>query len=187
MTDVLNPEQRHKCMSRIRSKNTKPEMLVRKFLFAHGFRYRINVKSLPGTPDIVLKKYQTVILINGCFWHGHDGCKYSVLPKTNVDFWKNKIEGNKKRDLLKYREIRNLGWHVIQLWECQLKSKVRMETLVGLEYTLNYIFLQNHGVRSYPELMIEDVQAAEEKIEYKVGNRNDKFEAVKKDEDNIGK
>lgn len=95
MTDVLNPEQRHNCMSRIRSKDTKPEMLVRKYLFAHGFRYRVNVKSLPGTPDIVLKKYQTVIFINGCFWHGHEGCKYFILPKTNVDFWSNKIEGNK--------------------------------------------------------------------------------------------
>lgn len=81
MTDVLNPEQRHNCMSRIRSKDTKPEMLVRKYLFAHGFRYRVNVKSLPGTPDIVLKKYQTVIFINGCFWHGHEGCKYFILQK----------------------------------------------------------------------------------------------------------
>mgnify|MGYP002591532837 CR=1 FL=1 len=91
MADVLTSEQRRKCMSRIRSKNTKPEIIIRKFLFAHGFRFRINVKRLPGTPDIVLRKYQTVIFVNGCFWHGHEGCRYFRLPKSNVDFWKNKI------------------------------------------------------------------------------------------------
>ena len=96
MADVLTSEQRRKCMSRIRSKNTKPEIIIRKFLFAHGFRFRINVKRLPGTPDIVLRKYQTVIFVNGCFWHGHEGCRYFRLPKSNVDFWKNKIERNKE-------------------------------------------------------------------------------------------
>ena len=87
MTDKLTPEQRHRCMSRIRSKNTRPEILVRKFLFAHGFRYRVNVRNLPGTPDIVLRRFKTVIFINGCFWHGHEGCRYYVLPKSNVEFW----------------------------------------------------------------------------------------------------
>ena len=95
MADVLTSEQRRKCMSRIRSKNTKPEIIIRKFLFAHGFRFRINVKRLPGTPDIVLRKYQTVIFVNGCFWHGHEGCRYFRLPKSNVDFWKNKMKGTK--------------------------------------------------------------------------------------------
>ena len=163
-------------MSRIRSKDTKPEMLVRKYLFAHGFRYRVNVKSLPGTPDIVLKKYQTVIFINGCFWHGHEGCKYFILPKTNVDFWSNKIEGNKKRDLIKYGQLRKLGWHVIQLWGCQLKPKVYEETLISLEYTLNHIFLLNYQVRPYPEIVIEDMQVAEPSVGYKTKKNYDMSE-----------
>ena len=125
MGDVMTPEQRHKCMARIRSKNTKPEIMVRKYLFARGFRYRKNVRRLPGTPDIVLRKYRTVIFVNGCFWHGHEGCRYSHLPKSNVEFWRNKIERNKKRDLRERVELRRMGWHVIQVWECQLKPKER--------------------------------------------------------------
>ena len=144
MADVLTPEQRRKCMSQIRSKNTKPEMIVRKYLFAHGFRFRINVKKLHGTPDIVLKKYRTVIFVNGCFWHGHEECKYYVLPKTNVNFWKSKIEGNMARDLQNRILLRKMGWHVIQLWECQLKRKHCAATLNGLLYTLNHIFLLNN-------------------------------------------
>lgn len=96
--DKLTKEQRHRCMSAIKSKNTKPELLVRKFLFSRGFRYRLNHPRLPGHPDLVLRKYRTVIFVNGCFWHGHEGCKYYVLPKTNVEFWKNKIERNRRRD-----------------------------------------------------------------------------------------
>lgn len=97
--DKMTPEQRHHCMSSIRSKNTKPEMVVRRYLFSRGFRFRVNVKRLPGTPDIVLRKYRTVIFVNGCFWHGHEGCKYFVLPKSNVEFWKDKIERNRRRDV----------------------------------------------------------------------------------------
>ena len=92
----------------------------------------VNVKKLPGTPDIVLRKYRTVIFVNGCFWHGHEGCKYYVLPKTNTEFWKEKIERNKERDLKERMQLRNMGWHVILLWECQLKSKVREQNLKGL-------------------------------------------------------
>ena len=99
MTDKLTPEQRRRCMSSIRSTDTKPEIIVRKFLFNEGFRYRLHTKKLPGSPDIVLAKYKTVIFINGCFWHGHEGCKYYVLPKTNTEFWKEKIGKNKERDL----------------------------------------------------------------------------------------
>ena len=149
MTDKLTPEQRHLCMSRIRSKNTKQEIIVRKYLFSHGFRYRDNVKRLPGTPDIVLRKYRTVIFVNGCFWHGHDGCRYFVLPKSNVDFWKAKIERNRQRDLNDRIRLRDMGWHVIQLWECQLKPKVRQRTLEGLVYTLNKMMLLNFGVKRY--------------------------------------
>lgn len=139
MADVLSKEQRHKCMSHIRDKNTKPEMLVRKYLFSLGFRYRINVKTLPGTPDIVLKKYNIVIFVNGCFWHGHVGCKYANLPKTNQLFWKQKIETNKKRDIEKQCQLRNLGWNIIQIWECELKPKSRIQTLEKLINTLNLL------------------------------------------------
>ena len=107
-------------MSHIRGKNTRPELIVRKYLFAHGFRFRVNVKKLPGTPDIVLRKYHTVIFVNGCFWHGHEGCPYFVLPKSNVEFWNNKITRNRERDLKNRIKLRDMGWHVIQLWECQL-------------------------------------------------------------------
>ena len=145
MVDVLTKEQRRKCMSNIRSKNTKPEILVRKYLFSQGIRFRVNVKKLPGTPDIVLRRYRTVIFVNGCFWHGHEGCKYYVLPKTNTEFWKEKIERNKERDLKERMQLRNMGWHVILLWECQLKSKVREQNLKGLVYTLNKIVLENYN------------------------------------------
>ena len=148
MVDKMTPEQRHYCMSRIRSKNTKPEMIVRKYLFSHGFRYRLHVRKLPGTPDIVLRKYKTVIFINGCFWHGHD-CKLSNLPKTRTEFWENKITKNIKRDELKRLQLRALGWHVIQIWECQLKPKSRNETLEGLLRTLNRILLINYGAKEY--------------------------------------
>ena len=117
MADRMSKEQRHKCMSRIKSKDTKPELIVRRYLHAHGYRYRINVKRLPGTPDIVLRKYKTVIFINGCFWHGHEGCKYFVLPKSNSQFWQRKIDRNKKRDIEKRIQLRRLGWHTITIWE----------------------------------------------------------------------
>ena len=127
--------------------------MVRRYLFSRGFRYRVNVKRLPGTPDIVLRKYRTVIFINGCFWHGHEDCPYYVLPKTNTSFWKAKIERNRERDMQKRIQLRLLGWHTIILWECQLKSKQREMTLKGLERTLNQIYLENyalHKARPYP-------------------------------------
>ncbi len=148
MTDMFSKEQRSRCMSHIRSKNTKPELIVRKYLFSRGFRYKIHVKSLPGTPDIVLPKYSTCIFINGCFWHGHEGCKYFILPKTRTDWWKAKIERNIKRDKEERIQLRDLGWHVIQVWECQLKPNKKEETLNSIEYTLNKIFLNDrHAIR----------------------------------------
>lgn len=137
----MTPEQRHQCMSHVRGRNTKPEMIVRKFLFAHKFRYRLHVNRLPGTPDIVLHKYQTVIFVNGCFWHGHNGCPLYTLPKTNTQFWQTKINRNIERDLNNRLKLRQMGWHVIQLWECQLKPKVREQHLESLLYTLNHILL----------------------------------------------
>ncbi len=167
--DKMTPEQRHRCMSSIRSKDTKPEMLVRRYLFSRGFRFRINVKRLPGPPDIVLRKYRTVIFVNGCFWHGHEGCRYFVLPKSNVDFWKDKIERNQKRDLKKRIELRDMGWHVIQVWECQLKPKEREMTLKSIEMTLNKIFLDNYAVKKmkvYREMKEERMMVAEDETEY---------------------
>lgn len=123
-------------MSRIRNKNTKPEEIVRKYLFAHGFRYRKNDVRLPGKPDIVLPKYKTVIFVNGCFWHKHEGCRYFVWPKNNADFWKKKIESNVARDIKNYHLLETLGWRVLTVWECELKQNQKEETL---ERILDYL------------------------------------------------
>jgi DNA mismatch endonuclease (patch repair protein) len=112
-------------MSRIRNKDTKPEMIVRKFLFSQGFRYRIHVKELPGKPDIVLPKYKAVIFIHGCFWHGHEGCKYFVVPKTRTEWWLKKINGNKQNDIDNIDKLKENGWNVIAIYECQLKPKLK--------------------------------------------------------------
>lgn len=121
MADVHTPETRSYNMSRIRGKDTKPEIAVRKYLFSLGFRYRKNVKKMPGSPDIVLPKYKTCIFVNGCFWHKHDGCRYFVWPKSNIEFWHNKIEGNVKRDQNNYTLLEDEGWNVIVIWECEVK------------------------------------------------------------------
>ena len=127
--DVHNKETRSYNMSRIKGRKTKPEEIVAKYLFSQGFRYRRNVKKLPGTPDIVLKKYKTVIFVNGCFWHMHEGCKYFVWPNDNSEFWKNKLLANKERDEKEKKEIEELCWKVIVVWECQLKKAERERTL----------------------------------------------------------
>ena len=132
MSDVHTKEVRSYNMSCIKNKNTKPELLVRKFLFSHGFRYRINVNNLPGHPDIVLKKYKTLIFINGCFWHGHENCRYFMLPKSNTTFWENKILNNKLRDRKNYQLLYDLGWNVIIIWECELKNYNKNYTLNSL-------------------------------------------------------
>lgn len=137
MADVHTPEQRSYNMSRICGKNTKPEELVRRYLFAQGFRYRKNDARLPGKPDIVLPKYKTVIFVNGCFWHAHEGCRYFVWPKSNVDFWKRKINGNIQRDLCNIQRLSEQGWNVIVIWECQLKKSLFDETLQHLVDQIN--------------------------------------------------
>ncbi|GAA3972626.1 very short patch repair endonuclease [Pedobacter ginsengiterrae] len=136
MADVHSKETRSYNMSRIRGKNTKPEMLVRQFLHANGFRYRLHVKDLPGKPDIVLFKYKTAIFIQGCFWHGHDQCKYYVVPKTKTDWWLSKINGNKTKDIININSLKKAGWRVIEVWECELKPKVMGTTLQTLVETL---------------------------------------------------
>ena len=190
MPDHLTIEQRHKNMSAIRGKDTKPEVLVRKYLWAHGFRYRLNHPRLPGKPDIVMRKYRTCIFVNGCFWHGHhvqmengewrmengacaqqmengewrmeneagavkdsaidisalknsDCCK---IPKTNTEFWVKKILRNKARDIEVQRKLAEMGWHSITIWECELKPKVKEQTLNSLAFTLNKIYLNDRTI-----------------------------------------
>ena len=121
MADVHTKEQRSYNMSRIKGKDTKPEMLVRRFLHANGFRYKLHDKTLPGKPDIVLPKYKTVIFIHGCFWHGHKDCKYFVVPKTRTEWWLNKINGNIANDEKAIKALKKEGWKIIMLWECDLK------------------------------------------------------------------
>ena len=122
MSDKLTPQQRSHCMSRIRGKDTKPEILVRKGLHARGFRFRLQDRKLPGRPDIVLPKYGVAIMVNGCFWHGHKGCRYATKPKSNVEFWQAKIQRNQHRDEVTSAHLEALGWHVITIWECELRS-----------------------------------------------------------------
>lgn len=135
MADNHSKEVRSMNMSHIRSKNSKPEELVRKYLFSKGFRYRKNVKTLPGCPDIVLPKYKTVIFVNGCFWHKHD-CPRFVWPSTNEEYWRPKIMGNVERDKRNLAELQQLGWTVLTVWECELKKKVIDATLDQLEKRL---------------------------------------------------
>jgi DNA mismatch endonuclease (patch repair protein) len=123
MADTHSKEERSINMSHIRSKNTKPEVLVGKYLFSRGLRYRKNVSNLPGTPDFVFKKFKTVVFVNGCFWHHHD-CGRFVWPSTNVEYWRNKIESNVKRDVENYSLLQEQGWKVLVIWECQLKKSV---------------------------------------------------------------
>lgn len=132
MADRISKEKRSWNMSHIRSKDTKPEIKVRSYLFRHGFRFRKNVSELPGTPDIVLPKYSTVIFINGCFWHHHDGCKYAYIPKTRTEFWFNKFKRNVENDIKNQKILKDTGWKVIVLWECAIKNDFNraMEALI---------------------------------------------------------
>ena len=130
MADVMTPEQRSRCMAAIKGKDTKPEMIVRKYLFSKGLRYRVNDRKLPGSPDIVLKKYKTVVFIDGCFWHGHKECKYFRLPKSNVDFWRHKIAMNIARDYANNVDLKLAGWNVIRIWECDIRTKAKREEVL---------------------------------------------------------
>lgn len=132
MADTVSKEKRSEIMSHVTGKETKPEIMVRKYLFARGLRYRKNVKQLPGTPDIVFPKYKTAVFVNGCFWHGHKGCKYSHLPSTNIEYWEKKITDNLERDERKTRELEKLGYRILIVWQCQLKPNIKIETLEAL-------------------------------------------------------
>jgi DNA mismatch endonuclease (patch repair protein) len=177
--DKLSPQQRHNNMAAIHSKDTKPEMIVRRGLWKRGFRYRLNHKRLPGHPDLVLKKYRTCIFVNGCFWHGHNVALPQVnsekgivnsecckIPKTNREFWVAKISRNQQRDIEEQRKLAEMGWHCITVWECELKPSKREDTLKSLAYTLNKIWLEDHAAirKPYPNMEEEDgmLKAAEE-------------------------
>ena len=143
MTDRLTPAQRHLVMSHIHGKGTKPELKVRQWLWRHGYRYRLNVKSVPGKPDIVMRKYRTAIFVNGCFWHGHPTC--CKIPSSNQEFWVNKIRRNQERDRHNYQLLHDNGWQVIVIWECQLKPKHIEQTMNEVELLLNDKFLSLHS------------------------------------------
>lgn len=145
MADKITRETRSRNMSKIKSKDTKPELLVRKFLFSKGLRYRLNVKNLPGKPDLVFPKYKTVVFVNGCFWHHHN-CKYGTTPKSNTAFWIEKFKKNKSRDLSNYHDLKLNGWNVIVVWECELKKNVR-------EHTLNKLYKEIKNIHGHTVLM----------------------------------
>lgn len=168
MTDVHSKETRSYNMSRIRAKDTKPELIVRKYLFSKGFRYRLNVKKLPGKPDIVFTKYKTVIFINGCFWHGHENCPKARIPKTKTEWWKAKITKNQERDRQEYAALKQQGWRVLVVWECQLKPGKRTQTLLALEATLSRQILDTY--RKFKPYILTETgfsQAAEPATSYK--------------------
>ena len=129
--DSLTKEKRSWNMSRIRSNDTTPELAVRSFLFRHGFRFRLHVKSLPGHPDIVLPKYKTVIEVRGCFWHRHPGCRQATTPSTNAEFWQEKFKRNVERDRNTEKLLKELGWNLIVVWECELKNDERLNLLIN--------------------------------------------------------
>lgn len=136
MADTVSKQKRSEIMSHVTGKETKPEIMVRKYLFARGLGYRKNVKQLPGTPDIVFPKYKTAVFVNGCFWHGHKGCKYSHLPSTNLEYWEKKIADNLERDERKTRKLEKLGYRVLIVWQCQLKPNIKIETLETLYHNI---------------------------------------------------
>ena len=198
--DKLSPQQRHRNMAAIHGKDTKPEKVVRRWLWGRGYRYRLNHKRLPGKPDIVLRKYRTCIFVNGCFWHGHklreaqseelrmkneeflESSECCKIPKTNRDFWVAKIRRNQERDLTVQHELAAMGWHSITIWECELKPKVREKTLESLAFTLNKSFLldsstqaqgdglQDRTVKRY-EIPEEEPLMAAEEIPTEYGNK----------------
>ena len=128
--DRVDSDIRSSIMSKIRSKNTKPEMIARSYLYKKGYRYRLNVKNLPGKPDIVIRKYNSVIFVNGCFWHQHKNCKTSNMPKSNTDYWKPKLEGNVKRDKKNIKELKSMDFNVFVIWECQLKNTEQLDVII---------------------------------------------------------
>ena len=167
--DIWDKNKRSECMSKIRSKNTKPELVLRKALFAKGFRYRVNVPNLPGKPDIVLPKYKTVIFLHGCFWHRHEGCKYAYTPKTNTKFWIDKITSNVKRDKTNLQKLIALDWNIITVWECEIRH-THKHNLTPLIDRVEAEILENQpkkiSLKFYEQRENEDLMVAEEIVKY---------------------
>lgn len=130
MSDTLSPPERSERMSRIRNKNSDPEMKLRRLIHSMGFRYRLHVKGLPGTPDLVFPSRRAIIFMHGCFWHRHEGCKLARLPKSKLDYWQPKLEANKTRDLMQQQQLRDLGWRLLVVWECEMVYTERVATIV---------------------------------------------------------
>ena len=167
--DIWDKEKRSEVMSKIRSKNTRPEMILRKALFARGFRYRVNDRRLPGTPDIVLPKYRTVIFVHGCFWHGHDGCKHASTPKTNTGFWVEKIATNKKRDKIHTEQLIAQGWNVLIVWECDIRHHFKQDFPKLIDAVEAGILRGKSGkisLKIYEERENKVVLVAEDIVEY---------------------
>ena len=174
MTDTMTVEQRHRCMSHIKGSGTKPELKVRRWLWSHGYRYRLNVKSVPGKPDIVLRPYHTAIFVNGCFWHGHgvreahneelrmknvellQNSSCCKIPQSNREFWVSKIRRNKERDEENYRMLQENGWQVIVVWECQLTPKKMEHTMREVELLLNEKMLSLYRHKPIPYTIEEE-------------------------------
>lgn len=129
MADIVDAATRSRMMSGITGKNTKPELVVRKYLHGRGLRFRLHPKNLPGTPDLVLPKFKAAVFVNGCFWHQHRGCRFAYMPASNKEFWRAKLSGNSKRDRHKAKALSRLGWDVFTVWECEVR---RIETLDAL-------------------------------------------------------
>ena len=171
MTDLISQEKRSHIMSMIRSKNTKPELIVRRYLFQRGFRFRVNVRRLPGTPDIVLRKYHTAIFVNGCFWHGHENCPDFRPPRSRVEWWTEKLRRNQARDQRVREKLRAMGWQTMVIWECQLKPDVCEATLEEVVRLLQRSFVETHYQTHFKPYAWPDSEslsvAAEESMEYK--------------------
>ena len=181
MPDRLTPAQRHYVMSRIHGKGTKPELIVRQWLWRHGYRYRLNVKSVPGKPDIVMRKYRTAIFVNGCFWHGHfvefsveslgfreESSQCCKIPQSNREFWVRKIRRNQERDQRNYQLLHDNGWQIIVIWECQLKPESLKNTMLQVETALcdNLLKLHRHKTVTYEKHRPELLEAAESAATY---------------------
>ena len=148
-------------MAAIKGKDTKPEMIVRKYLFSRGLRFRVNNRKLAGSPDIVLKKYKTVVFVDGCFWHGHEGCKYFRLPKSNVDFWRHKIAMNIARDYANNVDLKLAGWRVIRIWECDIRTKTKRDEVLKHLYER---ITESHNINVYQPNEIEGYSIAAEPL-----------------------
>lgn len=156
MTDIVTPEERSRIMAAVKGNDTKPEMLVRRYLHGCGFRYGLHNKNLPGSPDIVLRRFKTVIFVHGCFWHGHENCRYYRLPKSNIEFWQSKVEHNRARDERVQAELHAKGWRVLIIWECELKTKEKRER------TFKELFHILNGTYSHPSYPFAETTIAAE-------------------------